>query len=429
MINKDIKEYSFSNSLYNIDNDKKQFRVLNCDVFQGLKKLQEEEIKVDCIVTSPPYWGLRDYGVEGQLGLEKHPQEYINNLVNVFRESKKVLKDSGSLWLNLGDTYFSKSSSDRNGLGELKVGKKGRERIEIKRDLEKTNWLQTKQKMLMPHRVAIALQEDGWVLRNDVVWHKPSHMPSSVRDRLTNSFEFMFHFVKQKKYYYDLDAIREPHKANSFKSENQSFNYKERPKGIEGLKMAQKENSFCREGHDMQYDGTGYNSIGKNPGDFWSINPKPYPEAHFACFPPALIEKPLKATCPQQICIKCGRVRERITERTESFEVGKSEKGKVKDFKGNGIHRKVGQKYQNWLEENPKRTIGFTDCGCNAGFDSGIVLDPFVGSGTTLLEAQNQGKSGIGIELNPDYIKFIKKRLNGDEHQASLNPNKIEVIK
>lgn len=376
------------------------------DVIEGLKRIQEAGEMVDCIMTSPPYWGLRDYGVDGQLGLEKHPKEYIENLVKVFRESKKVLKDSGSLWLNLGDTYFG--SWGNMSREQTKDYPKGRPPSSY---AQKDVWLKPKQKMLIPHRTAIALQDDGWLLRNEVIWHKPSHMPSSVRDRLSNSFEYLFHFVKQKKYFYDLDSIREPHKT------------KGKTRGM--TKKLFGGTTANREGRVL--DNGGYSEAGKNPGDLWSINPKPFPEAHFACYPTTLCSKPLLATCPNEVCKKCGVARERIIKKEPSKWKDKSRKHKteVTNFfnkKGSG-----GNPGGNW-KRTKEETIGWSDCGCGKGFEPGVVLDPFVGSGTTLQEAQNQKKAGIGIEINKEYIKLIRKRLNGGEHQASLNPNKIEVI-
>lgn len=294
---------------------------------------------MDCVITSPPYWGLRDYGVEGQIGLEKHPQEYISKMVRIFGEVKKVLKPTGSVWLNVGDTYCGAATSSSTGKKDFGKIRKG---YPIDKSLDgkgcspnhkniiwrnPTNWLQPKQKMLMPHRLAIAMQEDGWILRNDIVWHKPSHMPSSVKDRLTNSFEYLFHFVQKRKYFYDLDAIREEHKTGGVHKRNKKW----------ALARGQKESESLACSHPS----------GKNPADVWSINPKPYPEAHFACYPPALVEKPLKATCPKD----------------------------------------------------------------------GVVLDPFIGSGTTLQVAQEMRKNGIGIELNPEYIKLIEKRVCCTQHK------------
>lgn len=400
------------------------FKIYNMDVFEGLQQMQNNNELVDCVMTSPPYWGLRDYGVEGQLGLEKHPNEYINNIVKVFRETKKVLKDSGSLWLNIGDSYYGGSGCAYDGSGG--VGAKNKVKNTQRTDLHKhkSPWMQTKQKLLMPHRVAIAMQDDGWILRNDVVWHKPSHMPSSVQDRLTNSFEYLFHFVMKKKYYYDLDAIREP----CITGNGKKWGSRLTPGRLASIENP-KHGKISR---DMKNDQMVNNLLGKNPGDMWSINPKPYPEAHFACYPPALIESPLKATCPKEVCSKCGAARERITKPTKEYlkaikkakltPAWSTERRKQANKIGNALGARTGREPRNY------ETIGWSDCGCKAGFNPGIVLDPFVGSGTTLMEAQNQKKSGIGIELNPDYIKFIRKRLNGGEYQESLNPNKIEVI-
>ena len=144
---------------------------------------------VDLVFTSPPYWGLRDYGVDGQIGFEDHPQKYIDKIVEVSRAVRRILKKSGSYYLVLGDTYC--------GTG-------------AKRKIDGSNWLQPKQLLLLPSRIAVALQGDGWVLRNDCIWYKPNHMPSSVKDRRTTSFEHVFHFVKSRRYYYDLDSIRVP---------------------------------------------------------------------------------------------------------------------------------------------------------------------------------------------------------------------------
>ncbi len=493
------------------------FRILNCDVIAGLKQLDENSI--DCVVTSPPYWRLRDYGVEGQIGLEKHPKEYIEKMVEVFREVKRVLKPEGSVWLNVGDTYYGGSGCAYDGSN--KIGAIAKVKNQQGRELHKakSEWLQPKQKLLMPHRLAIAMQEDGWVLRNDVVWHKPSHMPSSVKDRLTNSFEYLFHFVQKRKYYYDLDAIREPHAEatkqrskygvgshkwdesskesgfnpyKNFKPSHVNFASGKNPADVwkygntetealhrQGLfrgrenevveirpllpsqkdfvdKLREKftiKEIIKKTGlpktlieHWFRYDESGFafpskedwgkvgtdlfkkelttielkpayieaNESGKNPSDFWSINPKPYPEAHFAVFPPELVRKPLLATCPKQICKKCGKVRKRI----------------IKSY-GTGVNYSNNSNYERQIEDKTvrhskvklcakKETLGFSDCKCGKGWKAGTVLDPFCGSGTTLMEAQQQGKNGIGIEINPEYIKLIKKRLSGHENQARL---------
>lgn len=185
------------------------------DCVEAMKTLQDAT--VDMVMFSPPYWGLRDYGIEGQIGLEPHPSEWIGKMVSVCKEIRRVLKKSGSMYLNVGDTYYGQHGHDK---GKLRFGKpnvpyKGHSYPEINFSNLKSNWLQPKQLLGMPWRLAIALQEESWILRNAIVWHKPNPMPSSVKDRLNNTYEFIFHFVKNRRYYYDLDAIRQPHKRGT----------------------------------------------------------------------------------------------------------------------------------------------------------------------------------------------------------------------
>jgi DNA modification methylase len=393
------------------------FTLYNMDVLKALQQIKPES--VDCVITSPPYWGLRDYGVEGQIGLEEHPKQWIEKMVEVSRGLRRVLKPSGSFWLNVGDTYYGSASGKGAVVNQETISAgSGQDLGMPKKSIRTGNfdggWMQPKQKMLMPHRLAIALQDDGWVLRNDVVWHKPSHMPSSVKDRLTNSFEYVFHFVIQKKYYYDLDAIREPHKTDAVN--------KIRDRSIEDYNVSYPGGHFSRgersEGHpsgknpadvwkDLKknvygdddktsrrsrtvmnlFGGVNTHKFGKNPGDFWAINPKPYPEAHFACYPPALVERPLKATCPKQICVKCGKARERITKPTDEYEKLLVSQRGTEAYSSK--RRKEADKIGNAITDTNKQarasyeTVGFSDCGCGVGFRPGVVLDPFVGSGTT----------------------------------------------
>ena len=199
-------------------------QIIQGDAFEVLKGFPKESI--DMVMFSPPYWGLRDYKIPkvddvfavGGLGLENHPKQYINRMVVLGRLLKRVLKKSGSLWINLGDTYFASGGQ---------YEKFNPNRKEIVNDYKQPKvphnnaWLQPKQKLLIPERCAIALQEDGWILRNDIIWHKPNHMPSSVKDRLTTSWEHLYFFVKSKRYFFDLDAIRQPHKIGS-----EAFNYR-----------------------------------------------------------------------------------------------------------------------------------------------------------------------------------------------------------
>lgn len=192
--------------------------------------------------------------MKGQIGLENHPDEYIRKLVEIFREVKRILKDTGSLYINLGDTFCGSCSgggekNDKTKIGrETKLYKKAYPQGKI---IYRAAWLKPKQLMLIPTRVAIALQNDGWILRNDIIWHKPNPMPSSVKDRLNTTYEHIFHFVKQKRYFYDLDAIRVPHKTASLKRTTNNW-HGTRPKGSSWYGMDIKK--MCH-------------PKGKNPGD------------------------------------------------------------------------------------------------------------------------------------------------------------------
>ena len=240
------------------------------DVFELLRQMPDE--CVDMVMTSPPYWGLRDYGVDGQIGLEKHPQEYINKMVSLMREIRRVLKKTGSVYLNLGDTYFAKMASRPFSNKTETPHPDGK-------------WLQSKQLMGMPWRVAIACQNDGWILRNAIVWAKPNPMPSSVKDRLNNTYEHIFHFVQSRKYFYDLDAIREPHKVNTIERAKYGGNIQQKEFTENGMKK------ISRNGIP--------NPLGKNPGDVWQITTQPFPEAHFAVYPEKICEKPILSSCPK----------------------------------------------------------------------------------------------------------------------------------
>ena len=324
------------------------------DCLKGMEKLENESI--DFCMTSPPYWSLRDYGKgtesvwggdknckhewlqniqkpkggkgsksanvgankndfinmrdhnvktklckkcgawKGQIGLEEHPNMFIEHLVEVFRELKRVLKKQGSFYLNLGDTYFG-SGAGTDKTNQMPSGKHvyklpyGDCRTRTKRSFI-SGWLQPKQLMLIPNRIAIALQEDGWLLRNDIIWHKPNAMPSSVKDRLNNTYEHVFHFVKSKKYYYDLSTIREPHKSLETESKRKNFNepVNYNSKYPDGVGATQRFNGIPRTER--------YSENGKNPGDFWEICTKPFKGAHFAVYPETLCEKPIKSSCP-----------------------------------------------------------------------------------------------------------------------------------
>jgi len=333
------------------------------------------EAGIDLVVTSPPYWGLRDYGHEDQIGLEPHPQKYIDNLVNTSQEIRRILKPKGSYWLNLGDTYFSKQGNNSTYNKDTTL-KGNNERWHYERESDGSNWLQPKQLLGIPWRAATALQHDGWILRNCVIWYKPNHMPSSVKDRLTTSYEFIFFLVKQKKYYFNLDRIRVPHQTKGdYKDYTDKIHISERSKRDEVLTR----NSLGKPNHPIGKNpgdtwpahgpNTGSNNKepykqnnphlsrilhgteaghikGKNPGDFWEIPTYPFPGAHFAVFPPALIEPIIKAACPK----------------------------------------------------------------------NGVVLDPFAGSGTALRVARKLGRRFIGIDINSEYVEMSERRVRADSY-------------
>ena len=249
--------------------------ILQGNVTDKLKEIESNTIQ--CVVTSPPYWGLRDYGSDGQLGLEETPEKYVEKMVEVFREIKRVLKNDGTVWLNLGDSYASAPTGSRGNYTGSKYGfnKNHKHSLEgTKRPSKLLKNIPEKNLVGIPWRVAFALQSDGWYLRQDIIWHKPNPMPESVKDRCTKSHEYIFLLTKSAKYYYNIDAIAEP---CSYPNDKRG----ERPD---------------------QRRGTGMNSISGNTGEnrnkrsVWSINTKPYKEAHFAVFPPKLPE----------LCIKAG---------------------------------------------------------------------------------------------------------------------------
>jgi len=315
---------------------------------------------IDLVVTSPPYLGLRDYGIgEDQLGLEPHPQLYVDHMVEICRGIKRVLKPSGSFWLNLGDSYYGSGKGAGTPLEDAKEVYI-MDRSSVPKQNIRSNWLQPKQKLMIPHRVAIALQDDGWILRNDVIWYKRNHMPEPVQDRLTKSYENFFFFVKSRKYHFDLDAIRIPSTTKENRPHgvvrDREYNYDS--KMGELLGRTKKDGANTGDNNKPPYSANNSHKQrlidgneaghqkGKNPGDMWSIPTHPFPGSHFAVFPPKLITPIIKAACPVD----------------------------------------------------------------------GVVLDPFAGSGTALRVARKLGRSFIGIEINPEYAAMCEARVRGDKY-------------
>jgi DNA modification methylase len=246
---------------------------------------------VDCVVTSPPYWGLRDYGNEGQLGLERTPEEYVANMVAVFAEVRRVLKPSGTCWLNLGDSYSTHAAGKvddpmkTSGLAGVRTQEVAR-KLKAERTEYRNSPLPEKNLVGIPWRVAFALQADGWYLRSDIIWSKPNPMPESVTDRPTKSHEYLFLLTKSPRYYFDADAVREPH------SDDRPLNpYRLDKPGIP--------NRGTNPGMTGKNLGVFGNPAGRNIRSVWNIATRPYPGAHFAVFPPELPERCIKAGSPQ----------------------------------------------------------------------------------------------------------------------------------
>ena len=371
--------------------------VIQGDVREVLKTLDDESVQ--CVVTSPPYWGLRDYGVDDQLGLEETPEKYVENMVSVFQEVKRVLRKDGTVWLNLGDSYAGSNSTkdaviDKDSLSY----KAGHFRGGVSKSVNsKVEGLKPKDLVGIPWRVALALQADGWYLRSDIIWNKPNPMPESVADRPTKSNEYIFLLTKSAKYFYDYEAIKEKG---------------EYPAGTKAAKGSAKRYSTdlvnSRPPEYKVYDGL------RNKRSVWKITTKPYKEAHFATFPEELPEICIKAgTSKAGCCAECGEPYKRIVEKTYPL----NQKQHLTKEKNHSANPK-------WISHNATKTgsvpsyekpdittIGWEPkCDCNADKVPCVVLDIFAGSGTTLRVASKLGRKGIGIELNPEYIKILKKR-------------------
>jgi len=295
--------------------------------------------RVNCCVTSPPYFGLRDYGVDGQIGLEETPEQYISKLVEVFREVRRVLRDDGTLWVNIGDSYASLPRGGRKespGVGAtqaigpihraVKWGSGGGTNFHW----ELPGGIKQKDLIGIPWMLAFALRADGWYLRQDIIWHKPNPMPESVRDRCTKAHEYIFLLSKSPKYYFDAEAIKEPATG--------------RPSGNKGKSWGTNETRVRADGAGKVETTRGIPYAGaetRNRRSVWTVSTKPFKGAHFATFPPDLIEPCVLAGCPE----------------------------------------------------------------------GGLVLDPFSGSGTTGMVANQHGRNAILTELNPEYAEIATSRI------------------
>ena len=414
--------------------------VLQGDCIEVMRGMEPES--VHCVVTSPPYWGLRNYGVNGAYGLEPTLDEYIGQMVEVFREVWRVLRKDGQLWLNLGDAYASTGRSDRKespGVGAKQAMKApGRDIVWQPGGGSNFGWslpggLKPKDLIGLPWRVAFALQADGWWLRSDIVWHKPNPMPESVRDRPTRAHEYVFLLTKSARYFYDADAIREPIKdpgswdgnhKNGFRKADWDGGdaYANQPHLPSNHAKPDKERGHSRRhaGFNDRWDGMSkeeQQAIGANKRTVWSIATQPYKGSHFATFPEKLVEPCILAgTSERGVCSECGAPWERVVEQSRTFESGSGRSG-------NAISGKNGSRVQGGGETGDVRrgpvvhtsTIGWQPtCGHDSDLAADVVLDPFCGSGTTGVVALQHGRSFIGIELNPEYVELARKRIIDD---------------
>lgn len=267
-------------------------QIINGNVFDVLPTLPEKSFHT-CI-TSPPYFGLRDYGMADQLGLEETPEEYVANMVKVFREVKRVLRDDGTLWLNIGDSYCNSNGFARASVEYQREGRNNMPANDRKLDKLHATGLKTKDLIGIPWMLAFALRADGWYLRQDIIWHKPNPMPESVEDRCTKAHEYIFLFSKSSKYYFDHEAIKEKSTGET-KGAAASFKRKNSKRGIADVCPASPMPTHREDRPDVSYDGEL-----RNKRSVWSVATKPYKEAHFATFPEDLIIPCILAGSPER---------------------------------------------------------------------------------------------------------------------------------
>lgn len=268
------------------------------DSLNILRTLPDES--VNCCVTSPPYFGLRDYGVKGQIGAEASPAEFVERLRALFGEVQRVLADDGTLWVNLGDSYYSgRGNPGVNSVDDKQSARRGFTRVV---DKPGQSWAKPKDLLGIPWRVAFALQDDGWTLRNSIIWHKPNAMPESVTDRLSCAHENLFLFTKSRRYWFDVDPIRREYAETSVVRANYAFKAgaEEGTNGRSNGPLRSSRGAGKADGTNLGVTGkrhTAGNPKGANPGDVWTIPTSPFPGSHFAVFPPALAERCVVAGC------------------------------------------------------------------------------------------------------------------------------------
>ena len=399
--------------------------------------LQDETVQ--CVVTSPPYWGLRDYGVEGQLGLEATPEEYVAHMVAVFREVRRVLRPDGTLWLNLGDSYAASRSGPVGQNSTLNGGRHSPEESRRAKEVAgrpNSRWtyepwgIKPKDLLMMPSRVAIALCADGWVLRSEIIWSKPNPMPENVTDRPTVAHEKMFLLSKRGRYFYDAEAIKVPVSPSTHARISQA--------SLQEQQGGPKQDAYeTQPGHDRRPSDI-VKSMGRKPGvnpkaaanapgskqnesfsaavsgpvsdrnarTVWTIATQPYPGAHYATYPEKLVEPCIKAGSSPKACGVCAAPWERVT--GEPIPAGGRESGnKERQIAASGERGRVNTHMGSGFPYTPTTTpTTGRHSTCEHDDDSGscLVLDPFNGSGTTGRVALQHGRRYVGVDVSREYL-------------------------
>lgn len=427
------------------------------DALSVLRDMSDES--VHCVVTSPPYWGLRAYGGDpGMIGLEPTFDEHLENLVEVFREVRRVLRPDGTLWLNYGDAYASTPPGNKakglekwktSGLHGANISEKYAETLDNsqgqRRDTIRGSGLKPKDLMMMPARVALALQADGWWLRSEIVWHKPNPMPESCRDRPTAAHEKLFLLTKSARYFYDFEAVKEPvngtaharaakHNTAAARKERANPDAAHTPSAERrGMRPGVSPKSALAgsgiKANESFHEATHQLVATRNLRNVWTVPTAPYKGAHFATFPPALVEPCIKAgTSEYGACSNCGAPWVRVVEKgrlvaddgKKQLNAVMTERSEGADGRNAGSNRAGDGHVPNAHYE--RTTTGWRPiCNCRqAAFGApyptrpATVLDPFAGAGTVGLVADRLGRDSILIEISHDYAEMARKRIEDD---------------
>jgi site-specific DNA-methyltransferase (adenine-specific) len=447
--------------------------IANLDCIEYMKTLPDRSI--NCIITSPPYWSQRDYGIEpsvwggdllckhewnteisvhrnlapskqsansifhdphneekrisdkiksgfcskcgawlGVLGLEPDFNMYIKNLIIVFEHAKRILKNDGCLFVNIGDKAFSKTYSNRNGKDRNVSSVPEIERIT---ELKNSNEYKEKCYIDLPFRFSLSMIDAGWIKRNTIIWKKTNNMPDSVKDRFTIDFEYVFFFTKNKNYYFEQQFI----KANPESIKRQRRGRKKGKYAIDCY-SEMGVNTICSKSRDnIGYEGIEAvinNHLGRNMGSVWNIATAGIRESHYAVFPEKLVLPLLLSGCPEYICNKCNKPRRKLFKARGGMIGNSFHDHSEDDIQGmsqspSGLDKRGKEQYIKYF-------VGYSQCGCNEGYHRGLVYDPFCGAGTVPVVAKKNNRDFIGSELNPNYIKIAEKRLEITHCQLTL---------